>query len=70
MWTDTVIRSTVTFGLYRSIRTFWYDKNIVWGWIGPVTLVIVVDTADYFDHGNLEQRNDKKKNDEVKLSLV
>ena len=66
MCTHRGIRIPVALGLYRNIRTLWYDKSTLGLWIGPVTLVIFVDTADSFAHGNSEQNNSEKNiNDEI-----
>ena len=37
--------------LYKIIRT-WYYESSVWVWIGIFPLVIIVDMAYYFAHGN------------------
>ena len=47
------IRSTSALGLY--LRTLWWEKNMFWGWIEPVPLVIFVDMADSFAHGHFKQ---------------
>ena len=64
MCTHGGIISTSVLGLYRSIRMLWYEKSGVWGWMGPVSLVIFVDTANSFAHGNSEQKIVKNNNDE------
>ena len=61
MFTHRGIISTAGSGFYRSIRTLWYEKISVWGWIGSVPLVIFVDTADSFALGNTIQNNCEKK---------
>ena len=74
MYTHRGIIFKVVLGLYSSIRTLWYEKFSIWGWIGTVLLVIFVDKDDSFAHGNLEQKNAMKtkimKIKKIKSSLV
>ena len=56
MCTHRSIQSTVVLGLYRSIKMLWYYKSSLCGWIGPVPMVIIVDTADSFANGNPKQK--------------